>query len=235
MDDERDLEERWEARQGRLRALLEQHSETDLEFRIDLVEGRLWWLRPDGSPALVASARVLLSYAPSSRSILMGWANPSLAAAAAAPEIEGLPSRLADCDADDAWGWAMRLGDACNATFLYRAPNAQTWLFLGLWGVRATTDDVLPAPQAPWPHVQQVLEALLGRHAEGQDVGSLARNYGRSFVEEKAHQNSPFEAPLRRVGEQLVVLADADPGTLGEGLRVLHAHVEHLQASYRAP
>ncbi|HEU4410095.1 MAG TPA: hypothetical protein VFS43_32875 [Polyangiaceae bacterium] len=232
MDDERAREERWEATQERLKTLLERHGAVGLDFRIDLVEGRFWWLRSDGSPALVASARVLLSYAPSSRSILMGWANPSLAPTAAVPEIEGAPARLTDCDADDGWRWAMRLGDACGADFLYRAPNAQTWLFLGLWGVRdATPGDALPTPQAPWPHVQRVLEALLGRHREGQDVGPVARNYGLSFVEERAHRGGPFEAPLRRVGERLVELADGDPDTLGEGLKALYAQIERLQAS----
>lgn len=231
MDDQREREDRWEAKQRRLIALLERHGAVDFEYRVDLGAGRFWWLRSDGSPALVASSRVLLSYAPASRSILMGWANPSIAAVEAVPEVAGLPASLDDCDAADAWGWAMRLGDASGADFLYHAPSAQMSLFLGLWGVReATADDALPPPQPPWPHVRQVLEALLERYREGQDVGPLARNYGRSFVEERAHHGGPFEAPLHRVGGELIGLAGQSHAALGRGLEALCARVERFEA-----
>ena len=165
MDDDT-LKETWNERGRRLQALLEAYGAVDLDFRVDLGKCRLWWQHDDGTPVVVASARVLLSYALSNRSVLMGWANRSLPPDASVSVVAGVPERIPEGSEADAWTWARRVAEASGAHFIYRAPKPQSWVFLGLWDVRKVAEGDTPFvagssnPEAPhdWgAHASQLL------------------------------------------------------------------------------
>jgi hypothetical protein len=209
-DNDDALQTRWATRQGRLQSLLADLGATGLDYRADLALGRFWWQRPDGRPVVVASVRLLLSYARSNSSILCGWANRSIPPKATVPAVEGIADRVADCTEADAWLHATQIADAVGAHFLYRAPTPQSSAFLALWDVRAAAAGDAPfAAGSPWPHVREVLEAITAQLDEGRDVGPLARGYGRTVAEDHMRRGTSLEAPLRAIGERLASLGGA--------------------------
>ncbi|HTQ46764.1 MAG TPA: hypothetical protein VMI75_28615 [Polyangiaceae bacterium] len=230
-EDDEALQTRWETRQDRLKALLEEHGAVGLDFRADLSLGRFWWQRPDGRPVVVASTRFLLSYARSDSSILCGWANRSIPASATVPAIEGIGPRVNDCTEEDAWLLAMRIADAVGAHFLYRAPTPQSSAFLALWDVRAAAEGDAPfVPGSPWEHVRKVVEAIASQLEEGRDVSALARGYGHTFAEDHLRRGTSLEAPLRSIGERLAAIAEAPRETQRATLAALAAEVARHEA-----
>jgi len=228
-DDDEALAERWTQRQARLQTLLESHGAAGLDFRVDLGKGQFWWQDGAAQPVVVASTRVLSSYALSDRSVLMGWANRSLPPDATVPAVTGIPERIDDCDETDAWTWAMRVAEAVGCHFVYRAPNSQMWVFLGLWDVRAAAPGDEPFdPGSPWPYVALVLESLVAGVDEGRDVRTLARNYGRTFTDDHLRKGTTLEAPLTAIGERLAALGDAPSPDIRGELVALRDEVAYL-------
>jgi hypothetical protein len=231
MDDDDALHERWAHRQDRLRALLEELGGAGLDFRADLALGRFWWQGRGGRPVVVASTRLLLSFARSDSSVLCGWANPSMPASATVPPIDDIGPRIPNCTEADAWRIAMRIGDAVGAHFIYRAPTAQSSAFLGLWDVCAAREDEEPfAARSPWPHVRYVLEAIVSAFDEGRDIGALARGHGRTFAEDRLRRGTPLEAPLRAIGESLASIADSPREAQRMAIAALAAQVARYEA-----
>jgi hypothetical protein len=221
-DNNDELTKRWIERQDRLDALIDAHRAGGLNYSCDLNKGRFWWRRADGTPVVVASARALLSYALSDRSILMGWANSSFPPHATVSSIAGIPEHIAKCSEADAWLWARRVADASGAHFIYQAPSPQSLLFLGLWDVRTAAEGEDPfVPGLPWPHVVDVLEHMIEALDSGRDVRGLARNYGRTFVESHVHRGTAVGDRLRGIGERLAALAEREPPDVGPGLAAL--------------
>jgi nucleotide-binding universal stress UspA family protein len=222
VDDHEAPTERWNERQDRLQALLAAHGAAGLDFRADLGKGRFWWQDADGAPVVVASVRLLLSYALSDQSVLMGWANRSVPSHATVPMVGDMAERVPDCSEADAWMWARRVADAVGAHFIYRAPSPQSWVFLGLWDVRRAGEGDEPFVAAsPWPHVVDVLENLVEAVAEGRDVRVLAHGYGRTFIESHVHRGTPAGERLRSIGERLAALANDESPELGPKLIAL--------------
>lgn len=231
MDDHEALTERWKERQERLQALLAANGAAGLDFRADLGKGRFWWQDADGRPVMVSSVRLLLSYALSDQSVLMGWANRSVPSHATVPTVAGVAERIPDCSEADAWMWVRRVADTAGAHFIYRAPSPQSWVFLGLWDVRRAGEGDDPFVVAsPWPHVVDVLASLIEALAEGRDVRVLARGYGRTFIESHVHRGTPAGERLRSIGERLAALADREPADLGPSLAALHDEARGLLA-----
>lgn len=210
-DPARPRDDSWPARAALLRQLLEAHDAADCDYRADLGRARFWWQsKRDGRPLVVAEARVLCSYALSNRTLLAAWANAQLPAVAAVAAVHDVVDVVDDADEADAWAYACAIADGCGAEFVYRAPNPQTWVFLGLWNVRAAADDDDAfVAAAPWPHARAVVGALL-RVVDPAHRRTLARNYGRSFEENALVAGTAWEAPLRAAGRQLMALAERD-------------------------
>lgn len=221
----------WKERQERLQGLLEKHGALRLDYRVDLRVGRFWWQRSDGQPVVVASARFLLSYAKSNRSILCGWENRSVAPEATVPAVPGISGHIADSNEPEAWDVAMRIANAVGAHFIYRAPSPQTLAFFGLWDVRPASEGDAPfVAGSPWGWVRDVLVAIAKHVDEGRDAEALARGYGETFVKDHLHRGTSLEAPLRSIGERLQKLAGASPEVQRAELQALIAEVARQDA-----
>jgi hypothetical protein len=229
-----ELERRWSERQDALRALLTMHGAMGCDFRVDLRRGVFFWQHETtGKPIVVAGARALASYALSDRSVLCSWANRSLPDRARVPRVGSIADRVVTDEAG-AWRIAMEIGDACGAHFLYRAPNAQLWIFLGLWDVRAAGPDEAPfEPGSPWPYALQVIEMLLASENERADaeLRVLLRNYGRTFVESHVHRGTKAEQALREIGERMIAVADEHAIERARVLAELADRVSAMQSS----
>jgi nucleotide-binding universal stress UspA family protein len=232
--DDDTLRQIWNERGRRLQTLLEAHGAADLDFRVDLGKGRLWW-QHDDTPVVVASARLLLSYALSNRSVLMGWANRSLPPDASVSPVAGAPERIPECNEADAWTWARRVAEASGAHFIYRAPNQQSWVFLGLWDVRKAAEGDAPfVAVSPWGRVVSVLEGLAEALAEGRDIRVLAHGYGRTFVEDRTRHGTPEGERLRIIGERLAALAKRESPDIRPDLDALLDEARALLAQAAA-
>jgi hypothetical protein len=219
---------RWNARQRILQQLLAANGAEGHDFRVDLGHGRFWWQDPDsGRASVVASARVLCSYAWSNQSVLAAWANQSLPEGGGVPAVPDVPDRIADCSAEEAWELALEIAEGSGAHFVYRVPSTQMWIFLGLWDVRpAGPGDAPFQASSPWPHVLEVLTQLIDHvRTNVDDTMVLARNYGHTFVENEIHEGTPTGDALRSVGERLVALGEGDPEVMPSGLAALHVEV----------
>jgi hypothetical protein len=204
-----------------------------LDFRADLALGRFWWRDANARPVIVAETRLLLSYAHSNKSVLCGWANGSIPASATVPAVPGVPDHVPDTTESHAWVLAMEIAEGVGAHFVYRAPLAQSTPFLGLWNVRPAAEGDAPfATCAPWPYVRSVLGGLAERlDGNGQGVDVLFRGYGRTFIEDHSRRGTPFEAPLRSVGEKLLQGAGLSPDQQRAMLRDLDAQVARYERS----
>jgi hypothetical protein len=229
------LRESWNERGRRLQSLLEAYGAAGLDFRVDLGKGRLWWQHDDGTPVVVSSARLLLSYALSNRSVLMGWANRSLPPDASVPVVAGAPERIPECSEADAWTWARRVAEGSGAHFIYRAPNPQSWVFLGLWDVRKAAQNEAPfVAVSPWGRVVSVLEGLAEALAEGRDVRVLAHGYGRTFIEDHPRHGTAEGERLRITGERLATLAKGESSDIRPDLDALLDETRALLAQATA-
>lgn len=226
-----DLSERWSVRQDLLGSLLRAHGAGEHDWRVDLGAGRFWWQDPaSGRPSVVARTRVLCSWALSNGSMLAGWANRSLPESARVPAVPGIAPSAPCADEGEAWARAFAIADGTGAEFIYRAPNAQLWIFLGLWDVRTATAGEAPfEPGPPWAHVAAVLDNLapVGAPAE---LRLLARNYARTWIEDEARRGTRWEAPLRAFGQRLAALAERDDAALREGIGALAREVKGIVA-----
>lgn len=227
IDEERALSLRWQARQDQLQALLERQGAAHHDWRADLLQGRFWWQHPEtGVPEVVASAKVLCSYALSNRSLLAGWANGSLPPGAAIEPVPGVPDHVAEADEGEAWTYALRLADGAKAHHVYRAPNPQSWVFLGLWDVRpASPGDEPFAARPPWEFVRDVLQELL-QGGDPREQATLMRNYARTFIERPVDQGTPWQKDVQAAGRRLAELADLPAEEQADGLRALLREVQ---------
>ncbi|MFZ5479622.1 MAG: DUF6882 domain-containing protein [Myxococcota bacterium] len=203
--------ERWHARQEELAARLRAWGAGGHEYRVDLETGRFWWLDANGLPSAEAECKAIASYALSNNSVLMAWEVDSLRGAAAIEPVEGIPHYLEDAAPGDAWALTLLAADACGCDYVYRAPGAQTWLFLGLWNVRRVAGDApVSVSGTPQEHVRDVLVTLIGALVEEPDRWRvLARNYGTDIVESSRYtwRGTASAETLRAVGTALIALS----------------------------
>ncbi|MBL8740875.1 MAG: hypothetical protein JNK04_07275, partial [Myxococcales bacterium] len=123
--------------------------------------------------------------------------------------------------------------DALGAHYLYAAPGPTGMLLLGLWDVRkCDSDDPRMVVRPPWPFVLRMLDTLLAIADSGEEASDLLATWGESFRTDFLRRGTPFERPLRDVGEQLVELArEPSPDRVASALRKLRKHVSGLEQS----
>jgi len=225
-----DIFSRWQVRQDLLGAVLKAHGAEKHDWRADLGLGRFWWQAPgNGPPSVVADAKVLGSWALSNGSLLAAWENTSLPPSACVAPVAGVPARHMTRDEKEVWAWGFAIAEGSRAEFVYRAPNAQAWIFLGLWNVRSAVPGDQPFEAGPpWEHVRAVLRGIEG--VALAELRVLARNYGRTFVEDPIRKGTRWEAPLRALGERLVAAAELDEAKLRAELKAVLAETPDGEA-----
>ena len=219
----------WQQKQDRLRAFLQSHGAEEAPYRVDLGERKIFWVDPLGLSLVVADCKVLLSYALSNRSVMMAWANSSLAPDCGINEVEGFDAYYADCEPEDVWSLATDAGSAVGAEALYRAPSPQSWVMLGLWNMRRGGPEQFYSG-SPKNHVLTVLGRLID-HPYPDELAVLLDNYSESFLQMAGHphKSTDFERELQdtaRSMRNLLALAN------DEGLPGLRTELERLTAHW---
>jgi hypothetical protein len=211
----------WEERQARLTPLVNRLAGcTPPRYRVDLDRNQFLWTRVDGAPLVAAETRLILTYASSSRSILMGWANESLPASAVVPRQPDAPDQLDGVTPADAGLAAMGVAYRAGAEFIYRAPEPQLLSFLALWKVRAATAADSFAPGPPHAFVMGLLDdllELLRAALDGEEEALVGRtrallvNQGHTLLERVRHTDGELgcAALERETGRALVALGES--------------------------
>lgn len=208
--------DRWVRRGDALLRNLALHGAADHEYRVDLREGRFYWVDPRGHVSAEARAELVCTFAPQTSSVTMGWAELRLRGCAIT-RIAGMPSEIDDLDEEGAWRVAMATADLTSADYLYRVRFAARSLFLGL--SRLTFAPSRPAfvPTTPVALVLATLgetRAAAGLGAEPVDtLRARLSAAGAALLEqaEYAHRDTDWVARLVRTGRRLGALAERLP------------------------
>ena len=222
----------WQHKQDRLRTFLADHGAEDAPYRVDLGEKKIFWVDSQGLSLVVADCKVLLSYALSNQSVMMAWANSSLAPDCGIPEIDGFDAYYPDCDPEDVWSLATDAGSAVGAEALYRAPSPQSWVMLGLWNLRPGGPEQFYSG-SPKAHILTVLQRLID-HPFPDELAVLMDNYAESFLQMAGHphKSTHFEKELqdtaRGMRNLLALATDDNLPQLREELQRLSDHWETL-------
>lgn len=221
----------WNQKQERLRSFLEEHGAADAPYRVDLSEQKIFWVDPLGLSLAVADCKVLLSYALSNKSVMMAWANSSLAPGCGISEVEGFEEYYPDCEHEDVWSLATDAATAVGSEAIYRAPSPQSWVMLGLWNLRSGGSEQFYSG-SPKGHVLTVLGRLMD-HPYPEELAVLLDNYSESFLQMAGHphKSTDFEKELQDTARTMRNLLGA---STEEGMPKLRAELEAMIAHWES-
>lgn len=225
------LEDEWQDKQARLRNYLRDHGAEEAPYRVDLGERKIFWVDELGLSLVVADCRVILSYALSNRSVMMAWANSSLAPDCGISELEGFPPYCHDCEPEDVWELAVTAASAAEAEAIYRSPSPQSWIMLALWNLRPGGAEQFYSG-SPREHILLVLNRMI-EYQDSPEWQVLLDNYAESFLQmaDHPHKGTSFESELRDTARAMRnLLALADPSRRDE----LNAKLGELIARWEA-
>jgi Family of unknown function (DUF6882) len=193
----------WQKKQDSFLEFLKKHGADEAPYRVDLEKRKIYWVNKAGLSLVVADCRVLLSYALSNKSVMMGWANVSLADGSFIEPIEGMEDIYPDCAPEHVWQLAMRAAEGARAEAIYRTPSPQSWVLLGIWNLRPGGAEQFTSG-SPQNHVLKVLQSLVS-HDDFEERQVLMDNYAESFLQMANHpyKGTHFEKRLKDVARGL--------------------------------
>lgn len=209
------LVERWQARQAQLAALLEACGAAEGERHIEWGEGRIRWEDATGESVAEATMKALCSYSFPDQSLMMAWANEGLEQGAVIRPVAEVPDFIEECEEGEAWLWAMRLAEACQADYLYRISSPSYLVFLGLWDAHATLTTADVEAGSPHAFVLELLDGVRGAlQDKRQDPTALRRlfiNRGESLLQnaQYLYNDRSDGGLLRRTGNALIEMGNS--------------------------
>ncbi|MDI1481863.1 DUF6882 domain-containing protein [Polyangium sp. y55x31] len=207
---------KWSERGAALLGELAAHGAEDHEYRVDLKDGRFVWLDPRGRVSAEARARALCSYAPTTSSLTMAWADPLLRAASVRP-IDRMPTERDDVDEEGAWHVAIAAAEASGAEWLYRVAAPHSWYFLALSELSFQPISPSFTPGSPAGLVLLELEASRKAIRSGAEPAVVVRErlarVGSALLHEAeyAYRSTDWVSRLARTGKRLEKLAGEVP------------------------
>ena len=210
----------WEEKQANLLRFLQEHGAEQAPYRVDLEKRKIYWVDGHDLSLVVADCRVLLSYALSNNSVMMGWANHSLAKGCAVEKVPDIDDIYVDCDPDEVWALSTYIAGHAGAEAIYRTPSPQSWVMLGLWNLRPGGAEQFTSG-SPKEHVLQVISSLL-HHPDFDEKQVLLDNYAESFLQMASHpyKQSRFNSILKDTARQFRnLLIHSEEESQNEGLR----------------
>ena len=175
----------WQEKQDYFLKFLQKHGADLAPYRVDLDKKLIYWVDDYELSLVVADCRVLLSYALSNRSVMMSWANRSLAKGSGIEPVEDLEDLYTDCEPEHVWELTMFAASAAGAQAIYRTPSPQSWVMLGLWNLRPGGREQFTSG-SPKSHIVQVVTSLLN-HPDFEERQVLLDNYAESFLQMASH------------------------------------------------
>ncbi|MRG94059.1 DUF6882 domain-containing protein [Polyangium spumosum] len=207
---------KWAARGAALLRELAAHGAGDHEYRVDLKDGRFVWLDPRGRVSAEARAKALCSFAPTTSSLTMAWADPLLRAASVRP-IDRMPTERDDLDEEGAWRVAIAAAEASGVEWVYRVAAPHSWYFLGLTGLSFQPISPSFTPGSPAGLVLLELEASRKAIRSGAEPAVVLRErlarVGSALLHEAeyAYRSTDWVSRLSRTGKRLETLAEKVP------------------------
>lgn len=187
----------WYKKQSEFSQFLIDHGAEKASYRVDLEKCLVYWVDDQELSLAVADCKVILSYALSNRSVMMGWANYSLPEGSGIDEIEGFQDIYTDCEEKNVWALTTAAAEEVDAEAIYRTPSPQWWVMLALWNIRPGGAEQFISG-SPRDHVLRIVENLI-RHPDLDERQILIDNYAESFIQMANHpyRATPFEPALK--------------------------------------
>jgi hypothetical protein len=187
----------WPAKQDRFLRFLGEHRADEAPYRVDLEKKKIYWVDNFGLSLVVADCKVLLSFALSNHSVMMGWMNGSLPPGSYVDNVDGMDDIYPDCEPQEVWELAMRAATAAGAEAIYRTPSPQSWVMLALWNLRPGGAEQFTSG-SPRAHILQVVESLMN-HPSFEERQILLDNYAESFLQMASHpyKGTEYDEPLK--------------------------------------
>ena len=214
----------WDEKQADFLRFLQDHGADKAPYRVDLEQRKIYWVDQHELSLVVADCKVLLSYALSNSSVMMAWANRSLAPGSAVEKVEDLEDVYADCDAEQVWALTTFVASHAGAEAIYRTPSPQSWVMLGLWNLRSGGAEQFTSG-SPRSHVLQVVGSLLN-HPDFEERKVLLDNYAESFLQMASHpyKQTEYNSVLKDTAREFRnLLVFENEETQNEGLLKVQA------------
>ena len=195
-------EDEWGRKQDDFLRFLQEHHADKAPYRVDLEKRKIYWVNESGLSLVVADCRVLLSFALSNKSVMMGWANTSLNPGSSVEPVDGMADIHPDCEEGDVWSLAVEAASAAGAEAIYRTPSPQSWVLLALWNLRSGGSEQFTSG-SPREHILQVIDSLL-YHLDIEEREVLLDNYAESFLQMASHpyKGTEHAKPLQDVARK---------------------------------
>lgn len=222
----------WDDKQAAFLSFLQEHGAEQAPYRVDLEEQKIYWVDEHELSLVVADCKVLLSYALSNHSVMMGWANRSLMPGCAVDKVEEIDDVYADCHPEEVLALATYVADKAGAQAIYRTPSPQSWVMLGLWNLRTGGAEQFTSG-SPASHVLQVVVSLLN-HPDFEERQVLLDNYAESFLQMASHpyKATEYDARLKDTAREFRnLLAFPEEEKQNQGLRDIQQRWESLLES----
>jgi uncharacterized protein DUF6882 len=208
----------WDDKQADFLRFLQMHGAEEAPYRVDLEQRKIYWVDQHGLSLVVADCKVLLSYALSNNSVMMAWANRSLAPGSAVDQVADLEDVYSDCDPEQVWDLTLHVATQAGAEAVYRTPSPQSWVMLGIWDLRSGGAEQFTSG-SPKGHVMQVVQSLLS-HPDFQERQVLLDNYAESFLQMASHpyKHTEYDPVLKdtaRKFRNLLVFEDEEKQNQG--------------------
>ncbi|GAB5372338.1 hypothetical protein AAMO2058_001656900 [Amorphochlora amoebiformis] len=123
---------KWKEREAKLQDFLKKLPDK-YDYRVSFEDGKFAFVDQKNVIWAQAGVRLLLSYNVKTKSVVGGWANPSVLKKYAAPEVKSIPRK--DVGPKDVKEISYKIADAAKCDYIYKAVNKNNWVFLGLIGL----------------------------------------------------------------------------------------------------
>ncbi len=195
---------------------LAEHGAADHETRVDLRDGRFYWVDDRGRVSAEAEAKLICTYFPQTSSVTMGWFDARLRKQAIR-RIAGMPSELDNLDEEGAWRVALTAADRTPMDYLYRVRSPARCLFLSLSHLTFSPSREAFVPTTPVALVLATLgEARVSAQLGAEPLDTLRARLsaaGATLLNqaEFAHRGTDWVARLNRTGKRITALAERLP------------------------
>uniref|UniRef100_A0A7S3YE29 Uncharacterized protein n=1 Tax=Lotharella globosa TaxID=91324 RepID=A0A7S3YE29_9EUKA len=144
----------WKERDSKLKAFMDKLP-NNFDYRVSFEDGKFAFVDSKNIVLAQAKVKLLMSYNLVKKSVVGGWANPSVPKQYVGTEVKGIKN--VDAEPKESDNMAHQIADASGCRYVYKAVNRANWVYLGLADLKM----VDPKQRVPFNSTTGYLELVV--------------------------------------------------------------------------